>query len=251
MTFNHSEIYSLAQYYDLVNDFEDDVEFFVDFALEKGGKTLELACGTGRMTIPLAKNGVNITGIDVSEEMLSLAKEKALKEGANIDFQKQNMINFKLDEKFDFIFCIHNSFSHVDGFEDVNTFFENVKNHLTDDGTFILQVFNPDFFFFTRNPNEQFPLKSFIDPKTQKVVELEESSFYDDETQIHFMKWHFKQEGKKEQTINWSQRVYYPQELEYIVQFCGFEIVNKFGDFDESEFANDSETQILVLKKRV
>ncbi len=200
MTFNHSEIYSLAQYYDLVNDFEDDVEFFVDFALEKGGKTLELACGTGRITIPLAKNGVNITGIDVSEEMLSLAKEKALKEGANIDFQKQNMINFKLDEKFDFIFCIHNSFSHVDGFEDVNTFFENVKNHLTDDGTFILQVFNPDFFFFTRNPNEQFPLKSFIDPKTQKVVELEESSFYDDETQIHFMKWHFKQEGKKEQT---------------------------------------------------
>lgn len=251
MTFDHSEIYSLAHYYDLVNDFDDDVEFFIEYALEKGGKTLELACGTGRLTIPLAKGGVDITGIDISDEMLSLAKEKAFKEGLNIDFQKQNIIDFELGEKFNFIFCVHSSFSHVDGFDNVNAFFANVLKHLADDGIFVLQVFNPDFFFFTRNPNEQFPLKTFEDPFTKNIVSLEESSFYDDETQIHYIKWHFHQEGKEEQVVSWTHRVYYPQELEYILMFCGFEIVDKFGDFDESDFENDSDTQILVLRKRM
>ena len=56
-------------------------------------------------------------------------------------------------------------------------------------------------------------------------------------------------EGEEEVIENFSQRVYYPQELDYIVKFCGFEILDKLGDFDYAKFESDSETQILILKK--
>ncbi|MGB1019075.1 MAG: hypothetical protein ACPGVH_08385, partial [Chitinophagales bacterium] len=138
----------------------------------------------------------------------------------------------------------------IDGFENVKQFFKNVSNHLEDDGRFILQVFNPDFFFFTRDPNDKFPLKTFKDPFSDKMISLLENSFYDEESQINYLKWFFQKEGEEEVIENWSQRVYYPKELEYIVQFCGFEIENKYGDFDFTPFENDSETQILVLKKK-
>ncbi len=243
-------IYKKAHYYDCINDFDFDVDFFIDFAQKQGGNVLELACGTGRLTIPLAKEGVKITGIDNAEEMIALAEEKATKLGLNVDFHLKDLLDFDLNEKFNFIFCVHNSFSHIDGFENVKQFFSNVSEHLEDDGTFILQVFNPDFFFFTRDPNDKFPLKTFKDPFSDKIISLSENSFYDEETQINYLKWFFEKEGEEESIENWSQRVYYPKELEYIVQFCGFEIVDKFGDFDFTPFENDSETQILVLKKK-
>lgn len=246
-----NDIYRLAHYYDAINDFDFDVEFFQEYTELLGNRCLELACGTGRVAIPLAKAGLHVTGIDNSKEMLELAEQKAQKEGLDIKLIEADMSNFELNEQFPFIFCVHNSFSHIDGFENVKAFFEQVKKHLTDDGTFILQVFNPDFFFFTRNPNDKFPLKTFKDPFSDKIVSLSENSFYDEQTQINYLKWFFEKEGEEEVVENFSQRVYYPQELDYIVQFCGFDILDKLGDFDYSSFENDSETQILILKKTI
>lgn len=240
------DIYTLAQHYDHINDFDYDIPLLLEYA--KGRKTLELACGTARVAIPLAKAGVDISGVDVSKEMLAYAKEKTKKEQVEIKFYQQDIINLELEEKFDFIFCIHNSFSHIDGFENVKNFFENLKKHLNPKGIVLLQVFTPDFYFFTRNPNEKFPLKKYQDPKTNQAVELLENSFYDDASQINYFKWYFRT-SEKEELKNWHQRVYYPQELDYIVQFAGFKIVNKFGDWDKTPFEEYPDTQILVLEE--
>lgn len=248
MKYNHTEIYRLAHHYDLINDFDDDVELILEYAIKSEGKCLELGCGSGRVAIALAKENIAITGIDIGEEMLELAKTKAAKENVNVHWIKSDIVHFDLNETFDFIFCIHNTFCHIDGFEQVKTFFNQVKKHLNTDGIFMLQVFNPDFYFFTRDPNEKFPLKKYKDPFSNQMVSLSENSFYEDETQINHLKWYFKI-GKKETVINWQQRVYYPQELDYIVQFCGFEIIDKFGDIDKSAFEGNPDTQILILKK--
>jgi len=249
MNFDHSEIYSLAKHYDKINDFDFDIPFYKKFALKQKGKILELGCGTGRVILPLLKDNFEIIGIDASEEMLQEAKEKASKENLNINVLKQDIVYFELKDKFDLILCVHNSFSHINGIENVKTFFENVKKHLTKDGLFILQVFNPDFYFFTRNPNEKHPLKTYQDPYSDQIVELLENNFYDDESQINYIKWFFKT-GKNETVVSFNQRVYFPQELDYIVQFCGFEIVDKFGDFEVTPFEEHPDTQILVLRER-
>ncbi|MGB1018028.1 MAG: class I SAM-dependent methyltransferase, partial [Chitinophagales bacterium] len=87
------DIYKKAHYYDCINDFDFDVDFFVDFARKQGGNVLELACGTGRLTIPLAKEAIKITGIDNAKEMLQLAEEKATKLGLNVDFYLKNLLD--------------------------------------------------------------------------------------------------------------------------------------------------------------
>jgi SAM-dependent methyltransferase len=245
MSFDHKEIYSLAKHYDRINDFDFDIPFYQKHAA--GKKVLELGCGTGRVCIPLAKAGTDITGIDVSDEMLEEAKLKAKNEKLAIDFQKEDIIHFQLEEKFDLILCIHNSFSHVNGLENLRLFFDSVKRNLTNDGTFILQVFNPDFYFFTRDPEEKYPLKTYQDPYSDEMVELLENNYYDDESQINYMKWYF-QIGDKEIVKSFNQRVYFPQELDYLVQLFGFEIVDKFGDFEETPFVDLPDTQVLVLK---
>lgn len=247
MSFDHKEIYSLAKHYDKINDFDFDIPFYQKFA--KGKKVLELGCGTGRVSIPLAKEGVDITGIDVSDEMLEEAKLKAENEKLSIDFQNQNIIDFDFEKKFDLILCVHNSFSHVNGLENLRLFFDSAKRNLKENGTFILQVFNPDFYFFTRNPEEKYPLKTYQDPYSNQQVELLENNFYDDESQINYMKWYF-QIGDKEFVKSFNQRVYFPQELDYLVQLFGFEIVNKFGDFEETPFEEMPDTQVLVLRKK-
>jgi SAM-dependent methyltransferase len=178
---------------------------------------------------------------------LEEAKLKAKNEKLAIDFQKEDIIHFQLEEKFDLILCIHNSFSHVNGLENLRLFFDSVKRNLTNDGTFILQVFNPDFYFFTRDPEEKYPLKTYQDPYSDEMVELLENNYYDDESQINYMKWYF-QIGEKEIVKSFNQRVYFPQELDYLVQLFGFEIVDKFGDFEETPFVDLPDTQVLVLK---
>ena len=245
MSFDHKEIYSLAKHYDRINDFDFDIPFYKKYA--EGKKVLELGCGTGRVCLPLAKAGTDITGIDVSDEMLEEAKLKAKNEKLAIDFQKEDIIHFQSEEKFHLILCIHNSFSHVNGLENLRSFFDSVKRNLTNDGTFILQVFNPDFYFFTRDPEEKYPLKTYQDPYSDEMVELLENNYYDDESQINYMKWYF-QIGDKEIVKSFNQRVYFPQELDYLVQLFGFEIVDKFGDFEETPFVDMPDTQVLVLK---
>ena len=246
MSFDHKEIYSLAKHYDRINDFDFDIPFYKKYA--EGKKVLELGCGTGRVCLPLAKDGIDITGIDVSDEMLAEATLKAINENLQIDFQNQNIIDFDFKEKFDLILCVHNSFSHVNGLENLKMFFDSVKRNMTQDGVFILQVFNPDFFFFTRDPQEKYPLKKYKDPHSDQMVELLENNYYDDGSQINYMKWYF-QIGEKEIVKSFNQRVYFPQELDYLVQLFGFEIAEKFGDFDETPFVDIPDTQILVLRK--
>lgn len=247
MQFDHTEIYSLAKHYDLINDFDYDISFYSKYAKQKNGEILELACGTARVSLALVKQGFSVTGIDISSEMLEEAKFKASEEKIKIKLSKENIIDFNLKKKFDLILCVHNSFSHINGLENLKLFFKSVRKHLSKDGVFILQVFNPDFYFFTRNPNEKFPLKTYKDPVSKNMIELSENNFYDDESQINYMKWYFKI-GTKEIVKNWNQRVYFPQELDYLVQLFGFKIINKFGDFEESLFVDSPETQILVLK---
>jgi len=249
MEFDHEKIYSLAKQYDLINDFDFDIPFYLNYAKNGKKNVLELACGTARVSIALAKENINVVGIDVSDEMLNEATFKAKKEKVNIVLKKQNIIDFDLNKKFDLILCVHNSFSHINGLDNLRSFFNSVKRHLSREGIFILQVFNPDFYFFTRDPSEKFPLKKYKDPNTNEMVELSENNFYDDESQINYIKWYFKI-GNKETVVNWNQRVYFPQELDYLVQLFDFEIIDKFGDFDNVLFEENPETQILILKSK-
>lgn len=92
-----------------------DVNFYVDFAVESGGTVLEIGCGTGRILIPTTRVGINITGLDKSEEMLSICRRKLESEPPEVrdrvKVSRADMSDFNLESKFSLVTIPFGSFN--------------------------------------------------------------------------------------------------------------------------------------------
>ncbi len=105
-----SDLYSqpFAEIYNTFQAGEEELPLFLSLAMESGNKVLELCCGNGRMTIPFAQNGFDITGVDVSEDMLAILEDKKKKlpvsTAKRIHVIRQDVFSLDLKEQFDFIF---------------------------------------------------------------------------------------------------------------------------------------------------
>lgn len=137
----------LAKIYDKLIDINYDdwikfvEEYFKDRRIEIRGKSaLELGCGTGNMTMRLKEKGMEVTATDISNEMLSLAQEKALDKRYKINFLNQDMADFELNRKFGFVFSFCDGYNYVTGLSDVENSFNRVFNHLDDSGIFMFDI---------------------------------------------------------------------------------------------------------------
>lgn len=244
-------MYNNPLHYDCINnELTEDVSFFKNIIPEYGNEVLEIACGSGRLTIPLKKEGINITGLDLSDKMIELAKEKAKKEDLDIDFIVGDCRDFDLNKKFDVIFIPFNSICHIYKTEDVINFFSCVKKHLKEKGIFIISVFNPAMEYLTRKNDDLYKIYSYNDPYGQGPVEIWERTDYDNSTQISNLKWHFRfKKSGEEHIFPLNMKMYFPVELESILKMSGFEILEKYGDFDLSKFRKNSPFQIPIARK--
>ena len=110
--------YRNPRLYDLENpDFEPEGLFYLDMARELGGPVLELGCGTGRILIPIAQEGIPIVGIDRSVDMLGRAKQKVLalapKTRRGIKLVRGDMRDFDLGREFKLIMIPFRAFLHL------------------------------------------------------------------------------------------------------------------------------------------
>jgi ubiquinone/menaquinone biosynthesis C-methylase UbiE len=103
-------------------------------------RVLDLACGTGSLSIPLAKLGFEVTGLDLSSEMLSVAEEKARRDQVSITFLQQNMTELSGLEAFDYIVCFCDSLNYLEDEEEVNRTFARVYDQLKPGGIFMFDV---------------------------------------------------------------------------------------------------------------
>jgi len=128
-----------AKFYDSVMGDRSAVASVIKkFILEnnpKSKKILEIACGTGAILKYLSKK-YKVYGLDISEEMLSVAKKKVPK----AKLSHQDMRNFKFSEKFDVILCLFDSINHIIKFSDWEKVFINVQKHLNKGGIFIFDI---------------------------------------------------------------------------------------------------------------
>jgi len=136
-----------AWLYDLENrdNATDDIPFYRAYARELGGNVLELACGTGRVAIPLAQDGNRVTGLDLSHEMLAVFREKlAAADGAkNTRLVYGNMARFHFDEKYDLIITPFRAFQALTEDADIRGCLQCAREHLSENGRFIINVFRP------------------------------------------------------------------------------------------------------------
>ena len=121
----------------------EDVPFYLDEARRSGGPVLELAVGTGRIAVPIAASGIPVVGVDLSEEMLQVARERAREIGAELDLRYGDMRDPPVEGTFPLVLVPFRSMLHMETDADRRAVLRAIKRHLAPDGRLIFDVFAP------------------------------------------------------------------------------------------------------------
>jgi ubiquinone/menaquinone biosynthesis C-methylase UbiE len=247
------EGYQDAEAYDLEDGgYVEDQPFVEEWAKKLGGPLLDIACGTGTMAIHMAKQGYEVTGVDIVPEMIALARKKAAMENVSIDWHVADGRDFHLNRQYPFVYLIGNAFQHFLTREDHEALLACVHEHLTPDGRFA---------FCTRNPSPRNLLEArYADPQTYptdnggKYIATERQQ-YDPITQIQhytFRNQWFDAAGQlvKESTARTALRYMFPQEMESLLHYNGFTVDAVFGNWQQAPLTTDSRLMIYVCHKR-
>ena len=251
-----ADFYSDAWRYDIVEG-AYATGAFLDFYRRQisryGEPALELACGSGRLTIPLAEGGVDITGVDLSDDMLVMARKKALERGVKFPLIRGDMRSFDLGRKFKFIFIPAQSLTHLHTRNEIEDCFLRVQRHLTDDGRLLIELFNPSLSLLARNPDEAYPLGdgAFTTPDGIGKVFVSCQSRYDSAKQVNAIQFIYRDGASGvEKVLSFEMRQFYPQEIDALLSYNGFSIEHKYGGYDESLFSNSSAKQLIICRAR-
>jgi ubiquinone/menaquinone biosynthesis C-methylase UbiE len=123
----NSDIYDYPAPYDELLPASAHVPCYVDLARRASGDVLELACGTGQLTVPIATAELPTVGLDLSAAMLTAARERAATANVSVEYVLGDMRNFDLDRKFALSFIARNSLLHLHSTEDLLTAFAAVR----------------------------------------------------------------------------------------------------------------------------
>jgi len=148
-TGNYDEYAPIAELYDYVVPYQnrEDVSFFVEAATQSGGPVLEVGCGTGRILIPTARAGIEITGLDLSPHMLAVCHERLNTEPKHVRSKVQlvegDMRHFELARTFGLVTLPFRPFQHLTTVGDQLACLDCIHHHLETGGKLILDIFNP------------------------------------------------------------------------------------------------------------
>lgn len=226
----------------------EGVIFYLKQARKYGGPVLELACGTGRISIPIAESGIDIVGLDFSPQMLEQAKRNSKEKNLAIEWIEADMTNFTLGKKFSLILIPAAALNWVlenNSIENCLTF---IKNHLEPNGKFIFNVFNPNLEILQRDPSERNDVDRYLDPNGEETIVVTGSNTYDKATQINYVKYYYKMKDK-DLVKNLKLRMLFPQELDGLLHYNDFIIDHKYGSFSEDPFNSGSNWQIIICHK--
>lgn len=237
-----------ANIYDGMNTNIADLQFYKRWLPQsKDARILELCCGTGRLTLPIAKDGYNICGVDYTSSMLEQAKIKASKAGLKINFIEADIRTLNLQEKFDLIFIPFNSIHHLYKNEDLFKTLNVVRNHLKDGSLFLLDCFNPNIQYIVEGEKGQKVIAEYTTNDGREVL-IKQTMRYENKTQVNRIEWHYFINGEFNSIQNLDMRMFFPKELDSYLEWHGFNIIHKYGGFEEEAFNDNSEKQIFVCQ---
>jgi SAM-dependent methyltransferase len=250
----HIPIYRDGRHYDAMNrDIVADIPFYLEEAKRTAGPVLELACGTGRLTIPIAQSGISIEGVDRSPSMLAHLRTKAELAGVRIPFTEADVRDFDLGRKFSLIFIGFNSMQHLHDYASQAAVFAHVRKHLSPGGRFVFDVFNPKIAFLARSGETRKLEREYEDPDGLGKIAMEQTLVYDDAAQVSHVRWFFSRTGANDEEKDFRVeelhlRCFFPQELDLLVRSQGFEIIEKFGNFERKPFGSGDMKQIVICR---
>ncbi|WP_096434561.1 class I SAM-dependent DNA methyltransferase [Alteribacter populi] len=224
-------------------------ESWVSYAQErlpKGTTIVDVACGTGTFTLKMAQEGYNISGVDLSEEMLSVAKHKADEAKENITFVRQDMQQLSGFQNIDAVTVFCDGMNYLMEEDQVRLTFEAIAAILSDDGVLLFDVHSPykmdtdfDYKVYAEN-DEDVSYIWFAQPgELENSVEHELTFFIKNEVGIY--------ERVDEAH---SQRTFDSSVYASILDDCGFEIVEISAAFGEKAPIHQTDRIFFYAKKR-
>lgn len=243
-----STLYQRPDLYDLVAPADPAMEqFYLDAVREGGGSVLELACGSGRLVVPLARAGARVVGGDLSPEMLLRAQMAAEAAEVEVELLPLDMRDFDLGgRRFDTIMIAANSLLHLHTQDDFGGFFRSVAQHLSPGGRLVFDAFVPTLALLSLDLEERQLLGRF-DHADLGEVTIEETIAYDPITQVSHVEWYWSTADEED---FWRTRLQlrqiFPQEMPLLVAAGGFRPVERFGDFDRSGLTAESGRQVCI-----
>jgi SAM-dependent methyltransferase len=246
----------IAPFYDIEHaHFEEDLSLYTNFAELCGSPLLELACGSGRLLVPLARQGYELTGVDSSAGMLKLAQEALEQAGvaAQCKLAQENMCRLSLGQKFRLAFIALGSFGHVCTRQEQRQTLAAVRDHLTTGGRFILDISNADVRYMEHLsgqvlhqgtwPRQDGALLShFVSPASSLTKHLLELT--------HFYEEHRQGEAVRRTVITTHLYLFERNEVELLLEEAGFEIADVYGDYELNPFEHDSPRMIFIAEAR-
>lgn len=229
---------------------QNDIPFYLAEAQAASGPILEIGCGTGRVTIPLAAAGADITGLDVSAPMLEEARRKAQRQGVRVAWIEAHGGAFDLGRRFALIIMPFNTLQFFCDAAALSQLFQRVKNHLSEQGRFVFDLFNPQVSFLATDSSHRYERARYPDPHGGGEVVLEETREYIAELQVVRSTRYYHVGEKRDVSVSSLElRCFFPCELDLLVECYGFMLDAKYGDFDKSPFVGRSPKQICICSR--
>jgi SAM-dependent methyltransferase len=246
-----------AYYTKTYRDRLDDVRFYADLALARGGPVLEYGCGNGRIAIPIARHGLEVTGVDLSAAMLRDLRARLKSEPPEVRklvrARRGDMRSVRLGRRFPLVLCTFNAFLHLYTRQDVERFLARAREHLARGGELIFDLSIPEPAELVRKPERPYFAPRFRYPTAAggegPIVRYSERFDYDKLRQVLFVAMEFAPvDGGESWMTPLAHRQFYPQELEMLLHYNGFEVTERWGDFDGSPLSQESRVLILACR---
>ncbi|WP_075982369.1 class I SAM-dependent DNA methyltransferase [Bacillus massilinigeriensis] len=210
-----------------------------------GKQLLDLACGTGELSVQFAEGGFEVTGVDLSEDMLAVAFAKAQDRGLELNFYQQNMAELELMTPFDIVGIFCDSLNYLQTEEDVIKTFHSVFRHLKENGLFIFDVHSvhkmSNLFLnqtYAYNGDDISYIWQCFEGEFPLSIEHELTFFVqdDDGKYDRYDELHFQRTYPVQQYIEWLEK-------------AGLQVMEILADFENKSYEQDCERILFIAKK--
>lgn len=234
-----------GEHYDALHAGLRDIDFWVRHARQVGGSVLELACGTGRIAIPMGETGLPVTGIDLSDVYISRARLKSAERGLNVTFEVADVRCFDLGRVFRFVAFPFRSVGVLLADEDLHSCCAHARRHIETGGVFIVDAINS-----SKTATAPFPAQlCYPNPDGSGTISVEHERYVDGTGRIETSVFSFPHSvAGVRARAELRLRLYTADELVAALRANGFEVLRHLGGYDESPYTEASSLQILVAE---
>lgn len=249
--------YEDAAYYDQAyRRRRHDVAFYVQLAKKHGGPVLELGAGSGRVSLAIAKEGIEVVGVELVPQMLGRARDRLGKmpraARARASFRRGDVRSIRLRRRFPLVIAPFNVFMHLYTRKDVERALKTVRAHLAEGGRFGFDVLLPDPASLARDPKRGYSGGKVPHPSTGERYRYREYFAYEAATQVQSITLDFEHPTRRGKSfaVPLTQRQFFPQELEALLHYNGFRVLRHEGDFEGVPLTADAESQLILARLR-